>query len=112
MEKAMTWEELKSKYPECREDMSEEREQEFINDCFSCYENEGFSKKFWSPFEDHRAREGQSFKVLGRCTTEDQDLCTLPMWNIQFDDGTIIGAYPEEIIPSEMRGNGCTLKDI
>lgn len=28
------------------------------------------------------------------------------MWNIQFKDGLIIGAYPEEIILSEMKRNG------
>lgn len=50
----MTWEEMKIKYPEYREDMTVEREQEFVNDCFSCYESEGFSKRFWSPFGDYK----------------------------------------------------------
>ena len=108
----MTWEEMKIKYPEYREDMTMEREQEFVNDCFSCYESEGFSKRFWSPFGNYKDREGQSFEVVERCKTENQELCTLPMWNIKFEDGTVIGAYPEEIIPREMRDNGCTLKGI
>ena len=34
------------------------------------------------------------------------------MWNIKFSDGIIIGAYPEEIIPSEMKENGCLLSEI
>lgn len=108
----MTWKELNEKYPESRDIMTEEREKEFINDCFSCYENEGFAKKFWSPFGDYKDREGQSFEVVERCTTKNCDLSALPMWNIKFEDGTVIGAYPEEIIPSEMKENGCTLEGI
>lgn len=29
------------------------------------------------------------------------------MWNIRFGDGVVLAAYPEEIIPSKMRDNGC-----
>lgn len=92
--------------------MSEEREMLFVNDCFECFEKEGFAKKFWSPFGDDKERIGQSFKVVGRCSTKDSDLSSLPMWNIKFSDGTVIGAYPEEIIPREMKKNGCPLEGI
>ena len=34
------------------------------------------------------------------------------MWNIKFSDGVTIGAYPEEIIPSEMKENGCLMDGI
>ena len=61
--------------------MSEEREMLFVNDCFECFEKEGFAKKFWSPFGDDKERIGQSFKVVGRCSTKDSDLSSLPMWN-------------------------------
>lgn len=108
----MTWEEMKIKYPEYREDMSDERERQFVNDCFDCYEAEGFAKKFWSPFSDYKEREGQNFEVVGRCTEKHSHLSSLPMWNIRFEDGTIIGAYPEEIIPREMKDNGCGLEGI
>lgn len=108
----MTWDEMKHKYPEDRNEMSEERETEFVNDCFLCYEHEGFAKKFWSPFEEYEKRIGQNFVVVERCSTEDSDLSSLPMWNIKFQDGTIIGAYPEEIIPREMIANGCQLEGI
>lgn len=108
----MTWEEMKVKYPEDRSDMSEEREKEFVEDCFSCYESEGFAKKFWTPFESHRKRKGQTFEVVRRLTEEDCDLCILPMWNIKFEDGIVTGAYPEEIIPREMRANGCPWTNI
>ena len=90
----------------------EEREMLFVNDCFECFEKEGFAKKFWSPFGDDKERIGQSFKVVGRCSTKDSDLSSLPMWNIKFSDGTVIGAYPEEIIPREMKENGCPLEGI
>ena len=59
-----------------------------------------------------KERIGQSFKVVGRCSTKDSDLSSLPMWNIKFSDGTVIGAYPEEIIPREMKENGCPLEGI
>lgn len=39
-------------------------------------------------------------------------LLCLPMWNIEFQDGSIIAAYPDEIIPSEMEANGCMLNGI
>ena len=105
----MTWDEMKTKYPEYRNQMSEEREKDFVADCFECYEKEGFSKKFWSPFGDYKDRIGQKFVVVGRCTTKNSDLSALPMWNIKFADGVIIGAYPEEIIVREMKENGCPL---
>lgn len=41
---SITWDEVKTKYPEYRDQMSEEREMEFVNDCFECYEQEGFAK--------------------------------------------------------------------
>lgn len=107
------WKDMEKKYPQDRESMTEEMERRFVEDCFSCYEEEGFSPVFWSPFGDHKERFGECFEVVGRCSAPDEaDLCALPMWNIKFQDGTIIGAYPEEIIPSQMRENGCDLKEI
>lgn len=106
----LSWDEIERKYPEDRSEMSEEREMLFVNDCFECFEKEGFAKKFWSPFGDYKERIGQSFKVVGKCSTKDSDLSSLPMWNIKFSDGTVIGAYPEEIIPREMKENGCPLE--
>lgn len=47
--------------------------------------------------------------MIDRCSTKDADLASLPMWNIKFSDGLIIGAYPEEIIPREMKANGCPI---
>lgn len=108
----ITWEQIEEKYPEDRSKMPEEMEKAFVKDCFDCYEQEGFAKKFWTSHSDYAERIGQSFKVIGRCSTEDSDLSVLPMWNIEFPDSVVIGAYPEEIIPREMRHNGCSLDDI
>lgn len=109
----MKWEDIQTKYPNIdRDNMSEQEELSFVEDCFSCYENEGFSKKFWSPFSDYANRIGQNFNVVGRCTTALHHISKLPMWDIKFEDGTIISAYPEEIIPREMKGNGCDLIEL
>ena len=102
----MTWEELNEKYPDTRDKMDKKRETEFVNDCFECYEQEGFSEKFWSPFDDYKDQLGKNFEVIERCSTKNSDLSSLPMWKIRFADGTVIGAYPEEIILTEMIANG------
>lgn len=111
-----TWKDMKIKYPEDRDKMSLEKEREFVEDCFKLYEQEGFSSAFsevfWSPYDDQKQYIGEKFTVLGRVkeyseeTKEGNDLECLPMWKIQFENGDIIDAYPEEIIPSEMKANG------
>lgn len=101
------WLQMQAKYPEPREEMDHERERQFVNDCFVLYEQEGFSDKFWSPYGDYKERFGQPFTVVERCTEESCQLEALPMWNIRFGDGAVIGAYAEEIVPSEMKENGC-----
>lgn len=103
-----SWKDMQRKYHSDRDAMDEEEEIRFVEDCFGIYEKEGFSSVYWSPFTDHEERKGQPFEVISRCTMEDQDLCTLPMWKIKFADGKLINAYPEEIVPSEMRANGCS----
>lgn len=109
----MSWETMREKYPEAREEMSIERERAFVEDCFACYEQEGFAPKFWSQGGDFPQYIGKPFIVLGRVPEYDDqhkngaDLECLPMWRIQFEDGTGICAYSDEIIPSEMVDNGC-----
>lgn len=102
----LTWEELKAQYPEDRDKMSTQREREFVNHCFDLYEKEGFAEKFWTPYEGEAEHIGKKFKVLGRCPEERNDLEVLPLWDIEFEDGTQLTAYPEEIIPSEIKANG------
>lgn len=112
----MTWDEIDKKYPLSRDDMTTEQEQEFVNDCFTAYEEEGFSKIFVSPydlFEEGNKYKGKPFKVIERVkllTEQDRgdntaDLECLPMWVIQFEDGYVMGAYPEEIIPSAIKNS-------
>ena len=113
----MTREELRAKYGDTpnREDMTIEQEREFVSDWFSAYEQEGFAPVFWSPGGDYDEYHGRPFTVLGRTPEYDSqhpgqhtaDLECLPMWNIRFGDGVVLAAYPEEIIPSKMRDNGC-----
>lgn len=98
-----------------RDDMTREQEIEFVNGWFDKYEKEGFSKIFVSPFDigGDIKRQGTPFKVLGRIRpmtdtdngNDTADLSSLPMWQIQFEDGVTMGAYPEEIIPSEIKAD-------
>lgn len=95
-----------------RDEMTEEQEKAFVEDLFTAYENEGFAPVFWSQDSYYMRYAGKPFKVLGRTPLYDggragADLECLPMWEIRFEDGTEISAYPDEIIPSEMRDNGC-----
>lgn len=104
---------MRKKYPEYRDEMTEDRERAFVEDCFACYEEEGFAKKFWSQGGDYKEYVGKPFTVVGRVPEYDSqhkdgaDLECLPMWRIRFKDGQEIDAYPDEIIPNEMLDNGC-----
>lgn len=91
-------------------DLTEDEERRFVSDCFDTYEYLGFSETFHSPHEEYEEDNGKRFVVLGRLkertpeTAADQDsadLSCLPMWVIQFEDGTIAQAYPEEICSCE-----------
>jgi hypothetical protein len=93
-----------------RDEMTKEQERKFVEECFSNYENEGFAKVFWSQGGDFEEYHNKPFKVTRRLTEDDADLDCLPMWEIEFEDGTNIHAYPDEIIPREMIENGCKLE--
>lgn len=108
-----------------REEMTHEEEIAFVDYWFDKYEAEGFSKVFCSPYDidtetdvcsnkSGSHRNGQPYKVLDRvkpwsgvgCMEQNEaDIQTLPMWNIQFEDGYKMGAYAEEVIPSEIKEN-------
>ena len=103
----MTWQDMKTKYPEYREEMSRDREAEFVKDCFDTYEaTEKLADTFWTPFDSYKDKIGETFKILRRVDDTDCDLCALPQWHIQFEDGTEIDAYPEEIFEREQIDNG------
>ena len=84
-----------------RHDLDHDTEKKFVDDVSTIYEEYGFAREFESPFDlypDQKAHEGQSFKVLGRVEEgPDWDLESLPAWNIVFNDGFTMAAYPEEI---------------
>lgn len=103
----MTWNDMRVKYPEYREEMSVERERQFVADCFDVYEKtEKLADTFWTPFTGYEDKIGQPFQILRRVDEQDCDLCALPQWHIMLKDGTEIDAYPEEIYEREQRENG------
>ena len=108
MRKITEWNEFELKYKnKLRDFMSEEEEREFVKDYSNCCEVEGFNNVYWSPYTEWEKYYGKPFKVIKRVTEEECDLEVLPTWKIQFEDSTIIHAYPEEIVTSEMKKVGC-----
>ena len=111
-----TWEDFNKEYSEdfWLKDVSIEQAREYVNHCFDLYEKEGFAKVYWTPYDDEDLTEhiGKTFKVIKRMDESNYDLEILPVWKIQFDNGQVHEAYPEEIIPSEMKNNGCKLEGI
>lgn len=62
-----------------------------------------FRERFWSPWEQHRARIGQRITILSVTTAEDD----VPIFSIQFPDGETIEAWEEEVVhPSDITVNG------
>ena len=106
------WDDLKEKYPEDRACMTIEREREFVQDISNCYENEGFNKVFWSDYDNKGETEyyGKPFKVLGRTSEIRNNLCLLPLWDIEFEDGKQLTVEPHEIFTDTMRAHGCPEK--
>ena len=103
----VTWEDRDKLFPEfkssdyTRDYMGEERERQWVDFCFEAYEHDGFCEEFQDIYDvggdGTRKYDGQKFKVLGRVSESDADICTLPMWTIGFEDGYRTNAYPEEI---------------
>lgn len=58
---------------------------------------------FTTPYDQHRAREGQAFDVVAEIDKPDadHDAEVLPMFRIRFADGFEIEAWPEEVLASE-----------
>ena len=88
-----------------RDDMPEEILRSFVSACFDVYEYVGFKPIFESPYEVFPEglvdNNGKPFTVISRCTEDQCDLDSLPMWNIKFADGYECQAYPEEICYAE-----------
>ena len=91
-----------------RNNLSYEEEKAFVNDCFETYEYLGFAGTFETPYDEYEDFNGKKFIVLSRVKelSEDSngaDLENLPMWNICFEGGVEIAAYPEEICWAERK---------
>ena len=103
--KEMSVEEFDAKWGEMpdRNKMDFETEVEFIEDVFNMYETSGFSATYHSIYDDEKELNGVAFQVIGRASYKDGD-CDfeqLPMWHIEFEDGTKHMAFPEEITKIE-----------
>lgn len=108
-----SWKDMEQKYPMEREEMTREQEKEWIEDCYSLYEKEGFARCFWSCGGDYKEYHEKPFKVLRRTKESDGfDMECLPAWRIEFEDGKLLDAYPDEIIPSVMIDNGCKIENL
>ena len=90
-----------------RDDLLEDEDRKFVNECFDIYEHIGFADTFGTPYTGEKKYVGMGFTVLGRVKeiTEDKengaDLECLPMWHIRLESGDIMAAYPEEICLAE-----------
>lgn len=82
----------------------EENYRKYIEDCFDMYETEGFCDTFKTPYQSIKKYNGMKFKVLRRATTDDGfDLETLPVWEIQYENGEKFMGFPEEICKIERK---------
>ena len=95
----MTWKEFHNKYPNGKCGLSKEKKEEYMEDCFTVYEDKGFSDSFNLPFGDLKNRNGSEFIVTRRCEpAKDQiDDDAMPAWEIMFADGFTMIAFPDEI---------------
>ena len=103
--KTMSVEEFDAKWGKTpnRSEMDFETELEFIEDAFNMYETSGFSATYHSIYKDETEFNGVAFQVIGRASYSngDCDFEQLPMWHIEFEDGTKYMAFPEEITKIE-----------
>ena len=83
-----------------RDQLSEKDEKAYVNKAFKIYEEVGFEPVLPDVSgynEEDVPYIGKPFKVTGRCKAPEWDLECLPAWNIEFEDGHKMEAYPEEI---------------
>jgi len=83
-----------------RDQLSEKDEKAYVNKAFKIYEEVGFEPVLPDVSglnEEDVPYIGKAFKVTGRCKAPEWDIECLPAWNIEFEDGHKMEAYPEEI---------------
>ena len=83
-----------------REDMTMEEEILFVNYLYGSLEKEGFRDTYFNFFEmkETQSYDEKPFVVIKRVSEQEEDISFLPLWLIQFENGTAFHAYPEEII--------------
>ncbi len=109
----MTRKEFKKKWGNISPDaMTDKQFVEFKEDCFSMYEEVGFTTRFNSPYDDYLWHNGMTFKVLRRATTNECDLEALPIWLVEFENGDTAYCYPEEICKAEQKCPYCESKNL
>lgn len=112
--KTMSVDEFDAKWGETpnRSEMDFETELEFIEDAFNMYETRGFLATYNAIYEDEADFNGVAFQVIGRASYSngDCDFEQLPMWHIEFEDGTKHMAFPEEITKVERERQTLALK--
>ena len=87
-----------------RKEMTVEEERAFVNYWFDQYEETGFLDKFHQVYDETEKFNGKPFKVLSRCKEGEWELGFLPAWNIEFENGDTLEAFPEEICKLEQNG--------
>lgn len=102
-----TWFDMKTLFPEfkdgcfTRDHMTEDREKEWVAFCYEAYENDGFRETYHNNYDLYKEHDGKKYKVIKRLNEKEADLECLPLWTIEFEDGSQITAVPEEICLTE-----------
>ena len=58
-------------------------------------------KPYEATYSEYKKYNGQSFTIIDVVTTEESDLCALPLWKIVVEDGSILWAECDEIFDFE-----------
>ncbi len=110
----MTWAEMKIKYPndDFIDELPIDKRREYIQDCFDAYENDDeFATVWWSPYWEDVPFGAKIVSIRRAEEKKDQiNLDRMPMWIVKFDNGHSQPVYPEELILSERKRNGCPEK--
>lgn len=83
-----------------RDSFTYRQEFEYVQDWYKI----GFKlkqKPYETTFSEYKKYNGQSFTIIDVVTTEESDLCALPLWKIVVEDGSILWAECDEIFDFE-----------
>lgn len=83
-----------------RDSLTYSQEFEYVQDWYKI----GFKlkqKPYEATYSEYKKYNGQSFTIIDVVTTEESDLCALPLWKIVVEDGSILWAECDEIFDFE-----------